>query len=190
MVAVCGLGLAGCESLSSLQLPSFGFGGAVSTPLNLESDPPGAEAKLSTGATCRTPCSLPAPLAGDLVVSFALPGYQPQSVPIRIVAADGGAAEPEFAAANATARLEPNPVYVELQAVAPPPQKKRPTTRRPRPHATSAARPPRQPAPAAAPAAPAFPEPAPATPAPTAPAAAPTTPSGTTITPATPLPPR
>ncbi|RAI33412.1 hypothetical protein [Rhodoplanes serenus] len=167
-VAAGGILLAGCESLSSFQIPSFGIGGPATAALNLESDPPGAEARLSSGATCRTPCALPVPLVGEIAVTFTLPGYQPQTVPVRTVRAESGQGDPEFAAASV--QLEPNPVYVELAAVPPPPQKRRPNTQRPRASQPTAARTPRTtPAPAPAPAA----APAPAT-----------------VAPATPLPPQ
>ncbi|RAI45068.1 hypothetical protein [Rhodoplanes roseus] len=166
-VAAAGILLAGCESLSTFQVPSFGLGGPATTALNLESDPPGAEAKLANGASCRTPCTLPVPLAGDIAVSFTLPGYQPVTVPVQTVRSDTNPGEREFA--SSTVMLEPNPVYVELQPVPPPPQKRRPTAQRARASKPAV----RQTRPAAAPSAP----PAPAT----APA---------TIAPATPLPPQ
>ena len=53
--------------------------------MQFESEPAGAEARTSTGQTCRTPCSL-AVAASEFTVSFALPGYQPQTVPVRVVA--------------------------------------------------------------------------------------------------------
>lgn len=173
-IAAAGGLLAGCESLSSFQVPSFGLGGPATTALNLETDPPGAEAKLSGGGSCRTPCTLPAPLVGDMTVSFALPGYQPTTIPVRAVQTPS-TAENGFAASIVT--LDPNPIFVELQAVAPPPpaKRRRPTAQRARTSQSSAARPPRASAPA--------PAPAPAA----APAAAP---APATIAPATPLPPQ
>ncbi|MDC7985159.1 PEGA domain-containing protein, partial [Rhodoplanes sp. TEM] len=117
-VAAAGLLLAGCESLSNFQVPSFGLGGPATVVLNLESDPPGAEATLSTGGSCRTPCTLPAPLTGEMTVAFALPGYQSTTVPVQVVRSEASGSEREFAGTTVT--LDPNPVYVELQAVAPP----------------------------------------------------------------------
>ena len=147
-VVACGVTLAACTSwMPSFEMPSFRSGPAM-TMLSIESDPPGAEAKLSTGADCRTPCALSVPVTEDFTVSLALNGYQPQSVPVRAVQAD--------------ARLDPNPLYVELQPVPPPAVKKRPTSKRPR----TAAKPAPKPAPAApAPAPPAGQlQPAPAAP--------------------------
>lgn len=168
-VAGAGILLAGCESLSSFQVPSFGLGGPATVVMNLESDPPGAEATLSTGGSCRTPCTLPAPLTGEMTVGFTLPGYQSTTVPVRVVRSETSGGEREFAGTTVT--LDPNPVYVELQAVAPaPPPRRRPSAQRPRTSQPSAARPPRPSAPE--------PEPAPPPPPPAA------------VTPATPLPPQ
>jgi hypothetical protein len=54
---------------------------------------------------------------GDLAVTFALNGYQPMTVPVH---------------AEAAGRLQPNPVYAELQPAAPPsrPGKKRPAAKK------------------------------------------------------------
>ena len=123
--------------------------------MQFESEPAGAEAKTSTGQTCRTPCSL-AVTANEFTVSFALPGYQPQTVPVRVVASN----DPRDAnteGETAPPRLVPNPVFVELQTGAPPaaarkpaPPKKKPA---PRPAPTAMA-PEQAPSPAPAPASP------------------------------------
>jgi hypothetical protein len=120
-VAACALALAGCESLQTLQLPSFSRGPEPVT-LTLESDPPGAEAKLSTGGNCTTPCALPVPATGDVTVNFSLNNYQGRAVTARAVPAEKNFIGMESGAA----RFEPNPVFVELQAI---PQKKRPARR-------------------------------------------------------------
>lgn len=146
-------------------MPSLDF--LKSTPqaeaLAIESEPPGAEAKASTGQSCRTPCQLTVQPGGELSVTLALNGYQPQTVSVR--ESEGGS------------KLAPNPVYVELQpAAAPsarkPVAKKKPATaavRKPSSSATASAAPPSAtastespptPAPAAAPAPAASAEPA------------------------------
>jgi hypothetical protein len=88
----------------------------------------------------------------EFTVTFTLPGFQPQTVPVRAVAAPepqtSGFAEP------AAPRLVPNPVFVQLQPVAPPP----PARRKPAP-ARSTPKPATQPAPTAM-----APAPAPASP--------------------------
>ena len=126
-VAACGLLLAGCESLTSFQIPSFGLGGKGSEPLTLklESDPAGAEAKLSSGASCVTPCALPVVPGGNIEVSFSLARYQPRAMTVRVIPA-----EKNFIGMQSEAtRLEPNPVYAELQpaAAARKPRAKRPS---------------------------------------------------------------
>jgi PEGA domain len=163
-VATCGLLLAGCESLTSFQLPSFGGGkGSEAITLKLESDPAGAEAKLSSGASCVTPCALPIVPGGNIEVNFSLARYQPRSMTVRVIPAEKNIIGMESAAA----RLEPNPVYAELQpaAAAKKPRAKRPSLgMRPAPASASQTTPaePASPAPAA---------PAAAAPAPAAPAA-------------------
>ena len=72
--------------------------------LRVESEPPGADARTTLGEACRTPCELTVASSGDLAVTLALNGYEPMTVPVR---------------AEAAGRLQPNPVYAELQPVAP-----------------------------------------------------------------------
>ncbi len=149
----CGLGLSACTGAPSwmtFELPKPSLG---TTTVQLESKPPGAEARASTGQACRTPCSISVP-AADFTVSFALPGYQPQTIPVRLVtsttAPDPVAAEP----ASSGPQLAPNPVFAELMPAAPPPRKQTPP-KKPKPA-------PRTPPTAMAPAPP--PAPAPSSP--------------------------
>ena len=114
VVVGCGLALAGCGSW----MPTIDFTAAfnqqpAAVPLPVDSEPPGAEARAPTGASCRTPCSLPVIPSGDLAVSFALPGFQPQTVPVRVIAAD-------FREYGGTVRFDPNPVFAQLEPAAPP----------------------------------------------------------------------
>jgi hypothetical protein len=160
VIAACGLSLAACSSMPSWMSFDLPKGSTAATSMQFESEPAGAEARTSLGQTCRTPCSL-AVAANEFTVSFTLPGYQPQTVPVRIVnstetGTDGEANPP---------RLVPNPVFVELMpAGAPPPAARRsaPVAQaKPKPKPAPAAQ---RPAPTAmAPAAPA-PEAAPASP--------------------------
>ena len=92
--------------------PGFMKSAPAATTMQFESEPAGAEAKTSFGQTCRTPCTLEV-TASEFSVSFALPGYQPQTVPVRVVTS----AEPDGEAS----RLVPNPVFVELLPHGPPP---------------------------------------------------------------------
>jgi hypothetical protein len=99
----CGLALAAC----SMSMPSFDFfkSGPSTEVLRIESEPPGADARTSQGQTCRTPCELTVTSEGDLAVTVQMTGYQQQTLPVRTDKGDG--------------RLQPNPVYVELQPAAP-----------------------------------------------------------------------
>jgi hypothetical protein len=99
-------------------MPSLNF--LSSSPptdaLRFESEPPGAEVKTSSGQACRTPCELPVQAAPELSATFALNGYQPQTVSLRS----------ELSQPFGALRFSPNPVYVELRAAAvAPPEKKR-----------------------------------------------------------------
>ncbi|MEZ5890054.1 MAG: hypothetical protein R3D52_07215 [Xanthobacteraceae bacterium] len=121
-VAICGLMLAGCGSI--LSGSSLGDKGSEPVILKLESKPPGAEAKLSNGASCVTPCELPVAPGNDISVSFSLARHQPQSIAVHAVAA-----KQNFIGVESTpASFDPNPVHAELQPAAPPrkPRPKRP----------------------------------------------------------------
>src|SRR5947207_3333686 len=75
--------LAGCSSWAPSWdwVPSMGSRGAA-VSLTIESDPPGADAKTSLGASCRTPCMIPVPADRAFTVSYSLNGYLPQSIPV------------------------------------------------------------------------------------------------------------
>lgn len=122
VIAIVGgaLALAACSSSSMNDL----FKPAPSMDsVQFESDPPGAEAKVSNGQTCRTPCALALPTEAPLTVTFTLNGYQPETENLEVVQNTGGAPN-----------LRPNPVSVALTVAPPvkpikkPPTKKRPTT--------------------------------------------------------------
>jgi hypothetical protein len=137
-VVACGFTVAAC----SASMPSLNF--LSSSPpteaLRFESEPPGAEVKTALGQTCRTPCELTVQVAPELSATFALNGYQPQTISVRSEASTG----------LSSPRLAPNPVYVELRAVAvAPPTKKRVKKKPP-----DAAAPANSPVASAAPAAP------------------------------------
>ena len=111
--------------------------------MTIESDPPGADASISTGASCRTPCSLAAPVADDFMVSYALTGYLPETVPVRNLAGESGL----FGLSGTPTQIEPNPVFAALRPATPskppPPKKrKRPTTAAAPPPPPQAAPPP------------------------------------------------
>ena len=159
VIAACGLSLGACSSMPSWMQFDLPKGGAPSaTTMQFESEPAGAEARTSLGQTCRTPCSL-AVAANEFTVSFTLPGHQPQTVPVRIVApTDSRDAGNE--GETAPPRLVPNPVFVELAPAGAPPRrpapvaqakpkpKPKPATPKPAPTAMAPTPPPPEAAPA------------------------------------------
>jgi hypothetical protein len=140
-VVAMGLGLAAC----SFSMPSMDFFSSKPTTasLSIESNPPGADAKLSTGATCKTPCSLTVSLASEFTVAVALTGYGPETRTVKPVAPEGSSKD------AAATLLDPNPLFIELKRPVPP---RAPPTKRKRPIVSAS------PAPAAG--APAVPAPA------------------------------
>lgn len=128
--AICGLGLAGCSAgnsnLPNLNVPTIDlFDPPSAATLTIESNPPGAEARPSSGGLCRTPCALPVPLNEGFTVTYTLDGYLPQTVSVRSI-------RPEKSALidMTPARLDPNPVMAELQPAPPPPPEPPPVRRR------------------------------------------------------------
>lgn len=87
--------------------------------VQFESTPPGAEARTSLGPSCTTPCSLPITADGGFSVTFNLPKFQPATVPVTITRVAGDFTSP------ARTTVEPNPVGVELQPIAPPKRARR-----------------------------------------------------------------
>jgi hypothetical protein len=126
------LALAGCGSSSTGSLlPDLGGG----YPIKLESDPAGAEARTSFGPACRTPCTVAVPGRGEFTVTFALAGYEPQTVPVGVIRAGPLGSDP-----SAAVQFSPNPVVAELEpAAAPAPSAKKKTGKaKPRTAATAA----------------------------------------------------
>jgi hypothetical protein len=90
----------------------------------VESEPPGADARTVQGQACRTPCELTVPAGAETAISFALTGYQPQTVPVR------AEIPPGMADPGLSPRLQPNPVYAELQPVGRQQRKKGPAKKK------------------------------------------------------------
>jgi hypothetical protein len=123
-VVALALALASCSSLSS-SFEQFTQQNAVTLTLN--SAPSGAEARLSMGATCRTPCMQPVSSAGDFTVTYALDGYVSQTIPVRFIPVV------KSALIDLTApTLDPNPVFVTLEPAPPPKSPPIPVKRRQR----------------------------------------------------------
>lgn len=112
--------MGGCSSFSSFSLDAF-----KPTPptvqVQLESQPPGADAKTSLGPGCKTPCSVSvSALDTGFSVSYTLNKYQPATIPVQV------ARNPDDASLTTT---DPNPVFATLQPTGPAPKAhKRPKT--------------------------------------------------------------
>jgi hypothetical protein len=93
----------------------------------------GADAVTSLGPGCKTPCSVsvPAPDAG-FSVTFALPKFQPVTVPVQVIHNPGDFATP------ASTTIDPNPVVAELSPAGPPPKAHRPLPKKPKPPKSAA----------------------------------------------------
>jgi hypothetical protein len=111
-LAATGLGLAGCSSRPTP--PSF--------EIQLESTPPGADARTSFGPGCKTPCSVSTPLPdGNFTVTYTLDSFQPVTIPVQISGSAAGFMMP------GTTRIDPNPVVAQLQPIVPPKPERKPT---------------------------------------------------------------
>jgi hypothetical protein len=86
--------------------------------VQLDSVPPGADARTSAGPGCKTPCSvtLPVPDSGGFTVTYALNKFQPATVPVQVIRVPGDITT------SATTTVDPNPVVAELQPAGPPPR--------------------------------------------------------------------
>ncbi len=118
IAAVC---LAGCATITR------GSGEA----LVIESKPPGAAVRLSSGETCTTPCTLKKRRKDSFVVHIEKEGYEPVEVQVTNQVAGAGAAgmagnvllgglvgAAVDAGTGATLELVPNPIKVELEPIA------------------------------------------------------------------------
>ncbi|MGJ4999122.1 hypothetical protein ACQR0Z_32175 [Bradyrhizobium sp. HKCCYLS3077] len=108
---------------------------APEVPVQLESVPPGADAKTSLGPGCRTPCtvSVPAPDAG-FSVTFSMDKYQPQTIPVQVIRNSG-----DFNSSPPVV-MDPSPVVAELQPMpgAPPKAVKHMRPKKPKPQKSAA----------------------------------------------------
>ena len=125
--AVAGvLVVAGCSSWTPSWdwVPSMSMR-AANVSLTIESDPPGADAKTSLGASCRTPCMIPVAADREFTVSYVLNGYLPQVIPVRPRVPDYMQPEIEAGSPVAGVDLTPNPVFAQLGRAPPPPVSKK-----------------------------------------------------------------
>lgn len=99
--------------------------------LLIESQPAGAQVRVSNGMVCTTPCALDLSRRHGYGLEFLLPGYAKQAVAVRSDVTFGGAAGaaanvtviglPVDAFSGAMRAFRPNPVRVVLQPSAPAP---------------------------------------------------------------------
>jgi hypothetical protein len=115
VIATASLGLAGCSSFSSFSLDSF-KSPPPAVNVQLDSMPPGADARTSLGPSCRTPCSVPVTTDGSFSVAFTLNKYVPMTIPVTVTRNPGDFTTP------ASTTIDPNPVMAELQPARPPPK--------------------------------------------------------------------
>jgi hypothetical protein len=122
-MAIAAISLAGCSSVSSGDYFSSLRSPLPPVQVQLESTPPGAEARTSLGPGCKTPCSVsvsPPDGVTSFLVNYSMAGRQPAGVPVNIIKVDGGVF------ASNTLKVEPNPVVAELQPIGPPPKPAKP----------------------------------------------------------------
>jgi hypothetical protein len=113
--AAGGMTLAGCSSFSTDSLTDYFKSAPPTVQIQLESTPPGAEARTSIGPGCKTPCSVTVTAPeGGFTVSYALARFQPATVPVQVTRIPGDLLT------SATTKVDPNPVVVELQPATPP----------------------------------------------------------------------
>ena len=146
VIAIVGgaLALAACSSTPDWMSLDGLKPGPVMDTVRFESEPPGAEAKIANGQSCRTPCALAMPTDAAQTVTFTLNGYLPETDQLEVINTPGSPPQ-----------LRPNPVLSELSPAPPPPKPaKKPVRRSKKPVAKKPAAPkPAAQAPAPAPAA-------------------------------------
>lgn len=117
VILASGLTLAGCATGGGTDwFPTF-----QPKPVDIQftSQPAGAEARTSTGQACQTPCALAVAPDKDFSVTFALAGYQPQTISVQPT-------KPDSSEGWAETTLQPNPVEVQLALAARTPAKRAP----------------------------------------------------------------
>ena len=123
VIGVAGACLAGCSSFS---LDAF-----KPTPptlqIQLDSQPPGADARTSLGPGCKTPCSVGVtPPDNGFTVTYTLDKFQSATIPVQVLRVPGDISTP------GTTTFDPNPVVAELQPAGPPPKRVRKNALRPK----------------------------------------------------------
>jgi hypothetical protein len=113
-IALAGASLGGCSSFS---FSDYFKSTPPAIQVQLESNPPGADAKTSLGPGCKTPCSVTVnPPDTGFAVMYTLNRFQPATVPVQVIHNPGDFSTP------ASTVTDPNPVFAELQPAGPPPK--------------------------------------------------------------------
>lgn len=100
----------------------------TNSQVQIQSEPPGADVRTSTGFTCTTPCTMTVGRKDEFTVSFSKAGYEPEQVDLKTRIAGEGAAAGVVgnailggvigmaadAASGATLEHTPNPLKVIL----------------------------------------------------------------------------
>lgn len=135
-IVICGVALAGCTASGDLMTTA-----TPTVPLQFESDPPGAEVRTPAGQTCRTPCALAVP-AADMQVTYSMNGFQPQTVPVKLMPPEDIRGNEESGLTSTPPRFDPSPVFAEMVKAAPrrAPAKKAKAAKPPAPPAAEARR--------------------------------------------------
>lgn len=133
ILALAAAPMAGCATVTR----------GTTNQVQVQSEPPGAQARTSLNHVCTTPCSLLVPRRAGFSVVFSKPGYQDQTIDVKTQIAGTGAAG--FAGnvlvggvvgmgvdayTGATLEHVPNPVRAQLAPVARPPEARRERPRR------------------------------------------------------------
>jgi hypothetical protein len=127
-IAATALSLGGCSSMD------FFKSTPPSMQIQLESVPPGADARTSLGPGCKTPCAVTVPAPeSSFTVSYTLNNFQPLTIPVQVSGSSSG-----FMMAGTT-KIDPNPVVAELQPAAPAKPARKPARPRPKTPKTAAA---------------------------------------------------
>jgi hypothetical protein len=133
VIAATGLSLAGCSSFSlDVFKPT-----PPTVQLQLQSTPPGADARTSLGPGCKTPCTVSITVPDNgFSVTYSMIKFQTATIPVQVIRNPG-----DFTTASTTT-LDPNPVVAELQPLGPPPRPERKMMRPKKPKKPKGAPPP------------------------------------------------
>lgn len=120
-MTVAAISLGGCSSFSMDNYTSYFKSTPATIQVQLESTPPGADARTSLGPGCKTPCAVNViPPDTGFTVNYTLAGTQGASVPVQVIKEPGGTFSSD------TFKVAPNPVFAELRPAGPPPKPPKP----------------------------------------------------------------